>query len=166
MNKKNIIEILKKYQPMPKDSELTQEIIDEYASVIDYVKENPDDEFIEYLMNSFGEFDGAGLYQEAVEILSAYPKERVLPILKKQLQSLHDGILYWSTVLSLDFPDDSLLPLLKMNVQKNITKEFAMFAIKEIGTKESLEFLIQQYNLEKDKSWKKELGELIESDFE
>lgn len=151
MSKEKKLEILKKYQPMPNDSDLTQEIIDEYASVIDYVKENPDDEFIEYFMNSFGKFDGAGLYQEVVEMLSEYPKEKVLPILKKQLQSTHDGILYWSTVLSIDFPDDSLFPLLQENAQKEITKEFAMFAIKELGTKESLAFLAQQYNVEEDK---------------
>ncbi|USK61771.1 hypothetical protein [Peribacillus asahii] len=47
MNKEQALSILEKYSPMPDEEDLTEEMIGEYASTIEYFGENPDSICIE-----------------------------------------------------------------------------------------------------------------------
>ncbi|WP_448144541.1 hypothetical protein [Pseudomonas silesiensis] len=58
MNTNEAINFLSKYQPMPADSALTQEIIDQYDNVRKYFIEHPDIKAILLFLRSFGDGNG------------------------------------------------------------------------------------------------------------
>ena len=63
MTKDDALNFLLRYQPMPSDKDLTQDIIDKYDDVRKFFIKNPDRKAIELFLRSFGEGDGRGVYQ-------------------------------------------------------------------------------------------------------
>ena len=120
---------------MPEDEKLTQKVIDEYASVVDFLKTSRsfDKEIMFFVMNSFGEYDGAGMYEEVINLLKESPEDIIVPLIKLGLKSSSMGTRYWSTILSLSFPDRILLHELKENLCIDVTRDFALIAIEEIN---------------------------------
>ena len=109
MDKKTAIKFLSENQPMPNDNLLTKEIIDTYYEVLVYAKNNPDNEFIPLILNSFGEWDGLGVYQTVEDAILNFDKNNVVEVLKHSLQSSYSSIKYWCAQISGAFHDDSLI---------------------------------------------------------
>lgn len=120
MNKEFAISFLQKNQPMPDDKSLSQEAIDTYCEVLSYIKENPDNDFIALILNSFGEWDGFGVYQTVEDIIMEFDQKKVINVLKESLQSGYDSVRYWCAQISGLFTNDELIiPLSKIVKDEN-----------------------------------------------
>lgn len=62
VNKEMALMFLTNHQPMPKDQELNESLISEYDEVRKYFLANPTQECLPLFLNSFGEYDGCGVY--------------------------------------------------------------------------------------------------------
>lgn len=108
ITKTEAISFLQEHQPMPKDNELNDVIIDKYDEVRKFFMNNPDDQCIPLFLNSFGGKNGLGVYQMVEIVILMYDKEAVLPHILNSLHSPYDGVRYWSTQIASNFPDEKL----------------------------------------------------------
>ena len=110
MTRNEAISFLQAHQPMPPDELLTQELIDEYDSVVKFFKEYPEKEAIPLLLRSFGEWDCYGVYEMVKFALFKCVVEDVVLSLKVVLEdySVPESVRYWATLLAGDFPDSRL----------------------------------------------------------
>ena len=108
ITKTEAISFLQEHQPMPKDNELSDVIINKYDEVREFFINNPDNQCIPLFLNSFGGKDGLGVYQMVEFVISMYDKEEVLPHVLKALHSPRDGVRYWAAQIASNFPDEML----------------------------------------------------------
>lgn len=109
MNKEFALVFLKNHQPMPNDDELTPEIIETYGDVMDYIRENPDKEFLPLVLNSFGEYEGLGIYSMADEVINKYDRESVVVNLVQSLRNTDSGVKYRCVNLCKKYSDERLI---------------------------------------------------------
>ncbi|MFC7371616.1 HEAT repeat domain-containing protein [Fictibacillus iocasae] len=153
MNHEHALTILNKYSPMPDDDQLTQEIVDEYRSVIEYIDEQPSDIlYLKPLLHSLGAFDGWGVYEVTRTILVAYESSQIIPYLKEGLLSSLNGRKYWCTLLATDFPDESLIPLLVQTLHDPLEeiRVHSAMALESIGNPCVIDELRKRMALESD----------------
>lgn len=118
MTKEDAIKFLKNHQPMPDDIDLSEQLIEEYDNVRKFFLCYQDKECIPLFLNSFGAINGAGVYQLVEDVILQYPKEDVIPHLKKNIESPIYSLQYWGVQIAINYPDDELLPCL-MPILKN-----------------------------------------------
>lgn len=153
MNQDEALRILNKYSPMPDDEELTEEIVNEYRKAIDYLYENPPGIiFLKPLLHSLGAYDGWGVYEITRSILVSYDISQVIPYMKDELLSKLDGRRYWCTLLAIDFPDESLIPMLLKTLNDPVEeiRVNSVMALESIGNKSVIDELITKSKLEND----------------
>jgi len=109
MNKRDAICFLKAHQPLPPDEDLPEAVIRQYNEVREFFLQNPDEESIPLLLNSFGDGIGHGVYQLVDEVFRKYRKEVVLPHLLPALESEHRGVRWWCAQIAVDFPHPDLM---------------------------------------------------------
>jgi hypothetical protein len=165
MNKIEAIEFLKQHQPLPDDDKLTKEIIDNYDAVRKYFKLNPDEECIPLFLNSFGYVDGFGVYQLIEDIISLFDREKVVPHLKKALQSQFRGVRYWNTQIAAIFPNNELINELKNRLMEDDfdMRYAAITALEQIGGSEVKIILEQALKNEDEDELKDLLREAIKN---
>lgn len=110
LTKESALSFLHDHQPMPDDSDLRDELIQQYDKVRKYCRDNPAPEFIPLLLNSFGHGSGFGVYQVVEDALRPYSPGEVVPHLKRSLTSRHGGVRHWSADIAAGFPSLELLP--------------------------------------------------------
>jgi HEAT repeat protein len=119
-------------QPLPPDWEMTQAEMDAYKEGLFAFRSEPSPQLAKLLMNSFGDGDGAGMYQTALWFLSEFDyKDRVQDI-RNALNSRHESVRYWCCQLAQDIPHPSLLLILVQlatNDQERGLREMAILAI-------------------------------------
>ena len=110
MNTNEAINFLSKHQPMPADSVLTQEIIDQYDNVRKYFIEHPDIKAIPLFLRSFGDGNGWGVYQVVEDFFYKCPRDEVVLAIKSVLEdeTIPDSVRYWTTQAAAAFSDDIL----------------------------------------------------------
>lgn len=108
ITKTEAISFLQEHQPMPKDNELNNVIINKYDEVRDFFINNPDNQCIPLFLNSFGGKDGLGVYQMVEFVISMYDKKEVLPHVLHTLHSPYDGVKYWTVQIAMNYPDETL----------------------------------------------------------
>lgn len=108
ITKTEAISFLQEHQPMPKDNELNDVIINKYDEVREFFINNPDNQCIPLFLNSFGGKDGLGVYQMVEFVISMYSKEEVLPHVINALHSPHNGVRYWGAQIASNYPDEML----------------------------------------------------------
>ncbi|PEB78424.1 hypothetical protein COM95_26590 [Bacillus cereus] len=143
MNREQAIQILKKYSPMPDDEDLTEEMIDEYASAITYFEENPHPSCIEPIMMTFS-LDGCyGVYDHATGVLCEFNNDEIVPHLIRTIQNKHEGRRYWGTELAKFFPDVRLVSSLLTCIEdpNDEIREYVAYALSKIGDKSVLPVL-------------------------
>lgn len=91
MNKEQVLSILKKYAPIPDNDDLTEEMIDEYASAIEYFEEHPHVSCIEPIMMTFSIDNCYGVFDHAVDVLRNLTNDQVVSHLVEAIQSKHEG---------------------------------------------------------------------------
>jgi len=126
ISRKDAINFLKQYQPMPDDNNLSKDIIDQYDDVRKFFLANPDEECISLFLNSFGERDGFGVYQLIEDVIKKFEKSKVLPHLLNALKSDYRSVRYWNAQIASSFPDEKLFePLKKLLDEHDVDIRFA-----------------------------------------
>lgn len=163
MNREQAIQILKKYSPMPDDEDLTEEMIDEYASAIAYFEDNLHPSCIEPIMMTFGADDCYGVYEHATCILREFSNDEVVPHLMNAIQDSHEGRRYWGTDLAQSFPDIRLIDSLLTCIDDSNSeiRGYAVYALSQIGDKSVLPLLHNKLLNEHDEEVIKELEQAI-----
>lgn len=113
MNFNNALEFLKQHQPLPPDDLLTQEIIDQFDEVREFLLKNPSREMLPLLLKSFGDGDGWGVYQLVDETVKQFAQADVIPLIRENLSSDHRGVVYWNAELAAIFPSSDFIPVLR-----------------------------------------------------
>jgi hypothetical protein len=166
LNQDKALKILNKYSPMPDDEELTEEIVNEYREAIDYLYKNPPGIiFLKPLLHSLGAYDGWGVYEITRSILVSYDISQVIPYIKDELLSKLDGRRYWCTLFAIDFPDESLIPMLLKTLNDPIEgiRVNSVMALESIGNICVIEELITRSKLESDEEVMEVFHEAIDS---
>jgi hypothetical protein len=163
MNKGQALSILKKYSPMPDEEDVTEEMIDEYASSIEYFGENLDSICIEPIMMTFSLDDCFGVYDHAVDVLRNFSNDQVIPCLIEAIQSEHEGRRYWGTEIAKFFPDERLISSLSMciNDSNEEIRAYSVYALNCIGHKSVLPILHERLAEERDEEVCEELQQAI-----
>ncbi len=136
LNKHDALLFLQAHQPMPPDSELDQETIDQYDQVRRYFIEHPDVDAIALLLNSFGEGDGFGVYQLVEDAIIVHTPEAVIPHLQQALKAAQPSVQYWCAQIASHYSDKQLLePLAELISDENADiREAAMIALAGIDS--------------------------------
>ena len=128
-NKKEALDFLRSQQPMPfcedlaLDSEYVGNLLDSWGAALDFLIENPCEEAIPLVLNSFGGGDGFEAYQTAGDFLSEFPIEVVLPYLTRALLSPNE--LGKGMVADLSF--DQLVRIDQKEVSPSFWDEILLF---------------------------------------
>ncbi|MGG2091470.1 HEAT repeat domain-containing protein [Bacillus sp. S13(2024)] len=163
MNREKALQVLKKYSPMPDDENLTEEMIDEYASAITYFEDNPHPSCIESIMMTFSLDDCYGVYEHATCVLREFSNDEVVPHLIRAIQDKHEGRRYWGTELAKFFPDVRLVSSLLTCIDdpNDEIREYVASALSKIGDKSVLPILHNRLLEEYDEDVCEELKQTI-----
>lgn len=112
MTQDEALSFLREHQPMPKDEDLTKDLLKQYDQARKYFLQYPNIAAIPLFLNSFGHIDGHGVYQLVKDVILKCPREEVIPYLKASLASEHYSVRYWSVQIAVHYPSEELLPLL------------------------------------------------------
>jgi hypothetical protein len=152
MTKDEAIKFLEKNQPLPSDDELSQEQINTFDNIRKYLIEEPDPIFIPLMLNAFGDGSGFGVYQVCDDVFRKFSKEQIISHLSLALQSPHWGVRYWASQWAMDFPEESLIPILAKlaNDEHQDCHYFAISSLESIwsdtGNKDALKIISDQRN--------------------
>lgn len=121
MNRNEALSFLRAHQPMPDDSDLTQDLIDKYDEVRKFFINNPDNEAISLFLGSYGNGDGWGVYQVVEDVFYKCDPYYVTLEIKKILEnpSVASNIRYWVTQVSAAFPDTKLKKGLEISLNSD-----------------------------------------------
>lgn len=109
MDKDTALSFLSQHQPMPPDSELTEELLVQYDEIRKFCIENPDPECIPLFLNSFGEGTGFGVYQLVDDVLRQFHPKDIVMHLVKALRSSYHSVRGWAAQLAMQFPQPELM---------------------------------------------------------
>jgi len=109
MDKQEAFDFLRAHQPLPPERELSEAVITEYDRVREFFVDNPDEESIPLLLNSFGEGMGLGVYQLVGEVFRKHSVGVLVPYLLTALASKHRSVRWWSAQFAADFPHPDLI---------------------------------------------------------
>jgi HEAT repeat protein len=109
MKKQQALAFLKKHQPLPPDSRLTQNVAEHYDEILRYFLQYPDTDCIPLFLNSFGDGDGLGIYVLIEDVIQQFAIDEVVPYLIKSLSSPLKSVRYWNAQIALNFPSPELV---------------------------------------------------------
>jgi HEAT repeat protein len=104
------VEFLRAHQPMPPDTELTEELITAWDAATNALAASTNPAVPSLILNSFGQGNGFGVYQIVDDVLRSLPRERVIAALRESLGSSVRSVRSWSMEMAMDFVDVSLIP--------------------------------------------------------
>ncbi len=134
MNKEEAIEFLRRHQPMPPDSELTEDLSTRYDEIREYCIAHPDREYIPLFLNSFGEGDGFGVYVLVDRVIRQFSAEEVIPHLIEALHSEHPSVREWCADIAIDFKSPELIdPLRELLQNPNEKQDTRCYAASDLG---------------------------------
>ena len=169
ITKTEAISFLQEHQPMPKDNELSDEIINKYDEVRDYFINNPDNQCVPLFLNSFGGKDGLGVYQMVEFVITMYDKKEVLPHVLNALHSPYDGVRYWATQIASNYPDETLFELLcnllseaDDDIKSATITALAQLALNNIRTNDVIDVLKNEIERISDEEAKEFAEEVLE----
>ena len=121
---------------MAADVDLTRSAVEELDSVRRYLLQNPDPEALDLLMGVFGDGNGHGVYQLVEDVIAAYDRNRVIPLLGKKIETGCRSVRYWCTQIALGYPDERVIDALRRNLDPNDydLRFFTIAALDGIGT--------------------------------
>ncbi|MHC1748065.1 MAG: HEAT repeat domain-containing protein [Cellulosilyticaceae bacterium] len=164
MDKEKGLSFLKENQPMPSDKNLDKSLISMYEEVRKYFLANPDEECLPLFLNSFGEYDGMGVYQLVEDVILKFKHDKVVNCLLDALKSKYNGVKYWCTQISALFPDGKLINSLVvlLNDSNQDIRMSVITSLAQIHDDRVLPILKNQLNVEKDDEVKDFLIDVIE----
>ncbi len=113
MTDEEAIDFLKRFQPLPDDSTLSEETIRRFDEVRIHFIEKPSESAVPLLLNAFGNGNGFGVYQLVEDAIVGVHTSAVVPHIVDALASPHSSVRYWTAQISANYYDDRLIsPLL------------------------------------------------------
>jgi len=164
MNKETALNFLRAHQPMPPDDKLTKDLIKQYDEIIDFFIQSPDPKCVPLFLNSFGDGEGNGLYEQVEQVFYTFAASEVVPHLVKTLKSEHAGVRYWSAQIAMDYSVSELIdPLeqLLLNDEIDETRQFAAAALEDIPDQRVDEIFEKQLKIEQDPELVAEMKEAL-----
>ena len=167
MDKETALGFLKLHQPMPNDDHLDHGTISMYDDVRKYFLNNPDKDCLPLLLNSFGEYDGYGVYQLVEDVILKFEHEVVVEYLMESLRSHHNGVKYWCVQICASFPDVRLIPSLKnlLNDPNEDIRISVITALSMISDERAVQILMNHSEIEKTETVKSFLTELLQEKY-
>lgn len=164
MDKEIALSFLKENQPMPNDKNLNESIITTYDEVRKYFLANPDEECLPLFLNSFGEYNGMGVYQLVEDVISRFEHDEVVNCLMEALKSKYNGVKYWCAQICSLFPDRKLIkPLEELLSDSNQDIRMSVItSLSQIQEDKVITILKNQLNSEKDVEIKEFLTDILE----
>ena len=143
MSTDEALAFLKANQPLPPTSEISDVTLKRFDEVCEFFAMHPDERALPLILNAFGEGDGHGVYDVAMDVAKAFPAEVVLPALRAALSNPKGGVRYWAALIAGDFPDPGLVPPLGHLLQTGSVDEgiAAATTLEIIGGEEAREIL-------------------------
>ncbi len=103
------ISFLAAHQPMPSDTDLSEDLIRQFNSVREFLIHNPDARSLPLLLGALPSgSSGFGVYQLVDDVLRAHPPAEVIDALVTALCSSTEPRT-WALILALDYDDDRLV---------------------------------------------------------
>lgn len=163
MDKEKGLSFLKENQPMPNDKNLDESLISMYDEVRRYFLANPDEVCLSLFLNSFGKYDGMGVYQLVEDVILKFKHDEVVSCLLDALKSKYNGVKYWCVQICALFPDKKLIdPLVKLLNDSNQDIRMAVItSLAQIQDDRLLNILKNQLSIEKDDEVKDFLIDII-----
>lgn len=164
MDKERALNFLKENQPMASDKNLDKSLISMYDEVRKYFLTNPDEECLPLFLNSFGEYDGMGVYQLVEDVILKFKYDKVVKCLIDALKSKYNGVKYWCTQICALFPDENLINPLEalLNDSNQDIRMAVITSLAQIHDDRVLTILKNQLKVEKDDEVKDFLINVIE----
>ncbi|MDR2905913.1 MAG: hypothetical protein LBU73_08165 [Helicobacteraceae bacterium] len=119
LTKEEALDFLRLYQPMPKDENLTTELIDKYDEVLRFFLQYKTKECIPLFLNSFGQINGFGVYQLVEDVILQFSMNEVIPYIKEAIKSNIYSVRYWNVQIAINYPSIEILPTLKDILNEN-----------------------------------------------
>ena len=135
-----------------------------YDEIRRYFLANPDEECLPLFLNSFGEYDGMGVYQLVEDIILKFKHDKVVNCLIEALKSKHNGVRYWCAQICSLFPDERLINLLieLINDSNQDIRISGITSLSQIQDDRVITILKNQLSVEEDDEIKDFLIEVIE----
>lgn len=103
------ISFLAAHQPMPSDTDLSDELIRQFNSVREFLIHNPDSRSLPLVLGALPSGSGGfGVYQLVDDVLRAHPPAEVIDALVAALRSTTEPRT-WALSLALEYDDDRLV---------------------------------------------------------
>jgi hypothetical protein len=123
INKYEALNFLKQHQPRPptkrrmlehQEELCSTELMRQFEDVREYFMRNPSEEAIPLFLHSLGDGDGDGIYQSIMFYLQLFPKEVVIPHIRKALDCPVTSVRAWATEFTLFYINDDEQILLRI----------------------------------------------------
>lgn len=163
MNTESALNFLLEHQPMPDDSELTEDLIGRYDEVRKHFIANPDPRCVPLFLESFGAGDGFGVYQLVEDVFRRIDPDTVADALKRSLTHSRRPVRYWSAQIAAAFPSVVFCaPLVDMlSSGDEDERSAAAIALGQIQDARAIEALTRAEAAEKDPQMQVLLRELL-----
>lgn len=137
MTDNEAIEFLKTVQPLPDDSELSEELIERFDEVRRHFVKSPNELAVPLLLNSFGKGDGFGVYQLVEDAIAGVSPPTVVVHLLNAMASSNSSVRYWATQISATYNDPQLVaPLINLlRDESDDTRAAALISIEKYVNK-------------------------------
>lgn len=160
---------LQAHQPMPDDERLNlqPELMLAYDEVRQHFVEHPDPRCVPLLLNSFGGWNGFGMYQMVEDVFFQLDEPLVTHALLTNLRDvtlLNPCTLYWNVQLCLTFPHPGLVPALAqvLNHPLSNIRTVAVYALGQLEADTVAPLLRQQWAVEDDADVAAAIQEVLE----
>ena len=157
MTTSEALAFLQAHQPMPDDDRLgaQPELMATYDEVRKHFIQHPDLRCIPLWLNSFGGWDGFGMYQLVEDVFFQLDEQLVTQALLTNLLDvtrLSAYVLYWNVQLCLSFPHAGMLPALAQVLNHPLPdiRTMAVYALGQLEADTVAPMLKQQLAMEDD----------------
>jgi hypothetical protein len=153
MIQEEALDFLRQHQPMPKDEDLTADIINKYNEIRLFFIEHKSKECIPLFLNSFGYINGLGVYQLVEDVILQFSMEDIIPYMKEALKSNIYSIRYWNVQIAANYPSFELLPMLTDLLKEDDfdIKYNTLTALRQFDNKVYIPILEEYLKIEKEK---------------
>lgn len=161
MDTKTALQFLATYQAP--DWEKDQELLDKLYEVVKYFKEHPTVECIRPLMLSMGRGLGDYYSEEVVDVLSEFPKGKLLPVIIEALNDPNEGVQAWTLQFAANLEGRELVPYLRQKIvsEHSIVRFGALLAFYDVADESDVSALEQALEKETDDTNKEFLAKII-----
>lgn len=125
------LRFLSEHQPMPDTKVVPDQLLLQLNEVVEHFETHLDERCIPLLLNVFGEGDGHGVYQMVGFVIRLFPKNIVVPHLRRSLSNPRRSIREWSAEIALGYQHMDLIePLIDIALSEDDTlREIALLSL-------------------------------------